>query len=164
MGAQEGCRTSSAPRASRPRREQTVQVLVGQAAAVVALPGELAAVMLGQCARIRLDGLYPGAIAHRRTASPYPVEELVDGAQLLERRPVGVALAPAGPRRQPDGEGFCEVLGRVRLRIPLPEVVDVTAATRSRLVAGGVLEGRGSEDLPPALSGTQAVCVVEGMS
>src|SRR5215469_12004987 len=78
------------------RGKQPVQEFIGQAAPVVALPGELAPIVLGQGAGIRLDGLYAGAVAHRRASPPYLRKQLLDGAQFLECRPIGVALAPAG--------------------------------------------------------------------
>src|SRR6185437_9431526 len=149
--------------AHRHRREQPVQVLVGHSAAVLTLAGELAAIVLRQCAGIRLERLYADAITHRWAAAPHLGDQLVDGAQFLECRPIGVALAPAGSRLQPDGERLREVLSRVRLRVPLSQMMHVAAAARSGLVPRGILERGGTEDLAPALAAAEPIRVVERM-
>src|SRR5690242_16748181 len=117
--------------------------------------------MLGQRAGIRLERLYAQAIAHRWAAPSYLRHQLIDDAQLLESRPVGVALAPPGSRLQPYRECLREVLRRMGLRIPFAQVMHVTAAAGPCLVPRGILQGGGTEDLAPALAAAKPVGVVE---
>src|SRR5262249_31787411 len=60
-----------------------------------------------------------------------------------------------------DRERLGEILGRVRLRVPLTEVVYVTAASGARLITRRVLQRRRTKHLAPALTPPQPIGVVE---
>src|SRR4029077_19726761 len=61
--------------------------------------------------------------------------QFIDVFEFLERLPARVTLAPVESRCEPDGEGLREIFIRMRLRVPIVEMRDVTAAERARPVS-----------------------------
>ena len=81
--------------------------------------------------------------------------ELVDIFKLPQRRPIGVALAPVRARREPDSERLGEILVRMALRVPAPQVLHVAAAGRIGSVVFGIRPRRAAEQFAPALAPVQ---------
>src|ERR1700736_6204809 len=126
--------------------------------------GEFAAIVLGQGARVEIEGLDADLVANRGSLAADTRHQLFDDVQLVECGPVGVAASPVGIRLQPDGESFGEILGGMGLRVPLAEVMNISAATRTSLVTVRVLKRCGPEDLAPALPPPQPIGIVDGVS
>src|SRR5947209_20145240 len=67
----------------------------------------------------------------RREQWPLPGDfshQLVDIFELLERRPARIARPPVRARPQPHRKSFGEILVRMTLRIPEPQVLDIAPA------------------------------------
>src|SRR5205085_11995588 len=73
----------------------------------------------------------------------------IDIRELLERRPSSVLTAPIQAWRQPDGEGFGEVLVGMLLRVPTENVPHVRARKRIRAVAFTVRLRKSAEGASP---------------
>src|SRR5262249_19479705 len=141
------------------QREGTLQQLIGEATADETVTGELAAIVLREGAGGVFEGADAQAVAPRRTVAAHVRDELIDRLQLVECRPVRVVLAPAGLRCEPHCEGLSEILGRMRLGIPLAEMMHVAAATGTRAVASRVRARGRPEHLAPAPPPSQPGCV-----
>src|SRR4051812_9148025 len=78
-------------------------------------------------------------------------EEPFDVGELVERFPTLIAETPAGfGRAETDGEGLSEIFVRVRLRIPIAEMLHVTFRIRTGPITFGRRFGIGfTEQLPP---------------
>src|SRR5882757_2415330 len=101
--------------------------------------GEFALIVFGECARVEIDGLDPNLVAHRGPPAADTRYQLFDHIQLVKGWPVGITAAPVGIRLEPDGEGFGEILCRMRLCIPFAQMMDIAATTRTRFVSVRVL-------------------------
>ena len=84
-------------------------------------------------------------------------------AQLRQRRPALVFLAPLRPRRQPDGEGLGEVLVGMLLRVPAGDVAHEAARERDRAVVVAVRAAERTEEIAPLRRLVQLVGIVEGV-
>ncbi len=84
--------------------------------------------------------------------------------ELALGRPRGVAAPPGGFGLQPDREGLGKVLGRVRLRVPLAQVLHVVAAGGPGAILRGVAARGVAKQGAPACAAAQAVRRVEGMA
>src|SRR4051812_17266265 len=92
------------------------------------------------------------------------LHQLVDIFELLERRPAGIACPPVRTRPQPYRKGLGEILGRMALRIPAPQVLDIAPAGRiGPVIARVAFRGR-AEQLLPAPAAVQLVGVLHGMA
>src|SRR5688572_20181660 len=87
-------------------------------------------VVLVERARESMQRLGDTTTGGGRPLSPDLLHQLIDVFQLAHGRPAFVATAPIGSRTQPDGEGFSEILVRMTLRVPEPQVLDVAFARR----------------------------------
>ncbi len=115
---------------------------------------------LGELAE-RID-LFP-VRQHRPLAGDLP-HQLVDIFELLERRPAGIARAPMRARPQPHREGFGEILVRMALRVPQPQMLDVIAARRIGPVIARIALRRRTEQLLPAAAAIKLIGVGDDMA
>src|SRR5437773_8962884 len=67
-------------------------------------------------------------------------------------------------RSQPHRKGFGEILVRMALRVPAPEMLDITPAGRIGPVVERVVFRRRTEQLLPAPAALQLVGVLHGMA
>ena len=137
--------------------EQAPEIAVVEVRVLVAVVGALAVVVLPQ--RL-LEAGQRRQLAARHPARRMPGEllhELVHVLELLQRRPVGVALAPLRVRLEPHREGLGEVLVGMALRVPGVEVQDEALAVGLRRVVLGILRRRRPEQLEP-LAAAAAAC------
>src|SRR5882724_3062314 len=102
--------------------------------------GEFAPIVFGECACVDIERLDADLVAHRGAPAADTRDQLFDHIQLVEGWPVGITAAPVGIRLEPDGEGFGEILGRMRLCIPFAQMMDVAATTRTRFVSVWILK------------------------
>src|ERR1700761_6511152 len=144
--------------------ENSVQQLVGHAAAIAVIVCEPAPVVLGECPSVEIERLDADLVAHRRALTAPTCDQFFDGVEFVECRPVRIAAPPIGLRLQPDGKCLGEVFGRMGLRVPLTEVVHIAAATGTGAVGGGGLQKSGGEGLAPPLAASQPISVVHGMA
>ncbi len=120
--------------------------------------------MLRQGAGVEFERFDARAVAHRGAHAAHARHQLIDRAQLVQRRPVRVALAPAGLGRQPHRERLGKVLGRMRLRVPFAQMMHVAPATGACPVARRIRKRGGSKHGSPAFAPPQPVGVVERVS
>ncbi len=92
------------------------------------------------------------------------VHQCIDVLEFLQCRPAGIVAAPARLRLQPDGERLGEVLRRMALRIPVPEVQYVAPAAGTRRISVGVGCRRTAEYAPPAGPAPEPVGIVDRMA
>src|ERR1700730_10219446 len=121
------------------RTEDSFQQLIREAATNLVVAGESALVVLSQRARVKINGLYAGLVAHGSLLAASARDQLFDDAELVERRPIGVTASPVGIRFQPDGERFSKILGGMGLCVPFAKMMHVSPAAGTRLVTVGVL-------------------------
>ena len=128
----------------------------------LAVVGELAAIVLRQRARVGIDGLDAGAVAHRRRA------RRARSPSAHRRR--SACGTPASPRsacasRTCGVSHTAKVSAKssvgMRLRVPLAQVMHVAAAAGARAVARRVRQRGRTEHLAPALAAAQPIGVVE---
>jgi hypothetical protein len=103
------------------------------------------------------------ALAHRFPVGVF-LENAIHVLELLERRPGLVALAPAGARRQPHGEGLGEVFVWMLLGVPAGDVLDVGAAEGLGLVVVTVGAAERPEQLAPLGRRVDPIGVVVGVA
>src|SRR6185312_4950013 len=159
-GAKEGAGARRA-RGHAFRAENLAQEVIRQTAAIDAVARELLAIVIRERAGVALDGLDAGAIAHGRASPADAGHELIDEAQFVECRPADVGAAPVRIRLQPHREGLREVFRRMRLRVPLAEVMHVAAAARPGAIPMGIRQRCRPEHVTPALATPQAIGIVE---
>ena len=123
---------------SRLVREQLAQVVVEELGPLAGVTQSLLSVVRAQRELQAAERFGLFAAADDRSSSGDLGHQPIDVLELAQRRPALVSLAPARPGRQPDGEGLGEVLGRVRLGVPVVEVLDVASAVGAGLVVIGV--------------------------
>ena len=144
--------------------EQPAQIAVVEVRVLVAVVRALAVVVLPQ--RLLQAG-QRRQLAARHPAGRMPGEllhELVHVLELLQRRPVVVALAPLRVRVEPHRERLGEVLVGMALRVPGIEVQHEALAVRLRRVVLGILGRRRPEQLEPLAAALQLVGVVDGVA
>src|SRR5581483_1241924 len=90
--------------------------------------------------------------------------QLVDIFELLQRRPAGIARPPVRTRPQPHREGFGEILVGVALRVPEPEMLDVTPAGGIGPVVARIAFRRRAEQPLPTPATLQLIGVLDGVS
>ena len=90
--------------------------------------------------------------------------QLVDIFELLQRRPAGIARAPVRARPQPHREGLGEILVRMALRVPEPQVLDEIPARRIGPVIGRIASRRWAEQLLPAAAAMELIGVLDHMA
>ena len=78
------------------------------------------------------------------------LHQVVDVFELAKRRPAFIPPSPERARRQPDCKCLGKIFGRVRLRVPRPQVQDVVAAFRFWFVEVGIRAGERAEQFSPA--------------
>ena len=123
--------------------------------------GSARAASCGCCAQ-RIDD---APTADRRPARPSSSRiSCVDVLELPERRPAGVAPAPARVGRQPHGERLGEVLVRVALGVVLLQVEHEALAVRLRRVVLRVRLRRLAEELLAPAAPPQAIRVLDGVA
>ena len=143
--------------------EQAPEIAVVEVRVLVAVVVALAVVVLPQ--RLLQAG-QRRQLAARHPARRMPGEllhELVHVLELLQRRPVVVALAPLRVRVEPHRERLGEVLVGMALRVPGIEVQHEALAVRLRRVVLGILGRRRPEQLEPLAPALQLVGVVDGV-
>src|ERR1700716_3504124 len=145
MAAQQS-RRAHCPAAQPLHTEDSFQQLIREATAILVVAGESPLVVLSQRARVEINGLYSGLVAHRSRLAAHARDQLFDDAELVERRPIGVTASPVGIRLQPDGERFSKILGGMGLCVPFAKMMHVSPAAGTRLVTVGVLQGGRAED------------------
>ena len=162
------CRGSAPPAAALGGRrrlgEQPPQVAIVEVRVFEAVVRALAIVVLAQ--RLLQAGQRRQLAARDATRRPAGelLHQLVHVLELLQGRPVGVALAPLRVRLQPDGERFREVLVGMTLRVPGVQVQDEALAVGLRRVVLGILCGRRPEQLQPLAPPVQRIGVVDGVA
>src|SRR3954447_2645575 len=109
----------------------------------------------------RIDTL-PSRARPRR--SPDLAHQLVDIFDLLQRRPTSISRPPVRTGPQPHRKGLGEILVRMALRIPQPQMLDVTPAGRIGPVVAWVVFRRRAEQLLPASPALQLVAVLYGVA
>src|SRR5688572_8131530 len=158
--AQEGARAARF-RAGALGSVDAFEQMVGDRAPIDAVAAQLAAVVIGERARVLAQRLDDFAIANRRPAVTHPAQQLVDELELVERGPLRVRAPPRGIRLEPHREGFGEILAGMRLRVPLAEVLHVATAAGPRTIRVRIRQRRRTEHFTPALAPAQTVGRVE---
>ena len=86
--------------------------------------------------------------------------QLVDVFELLERRPSVVARPPVRAGPQPHGERLGEILVRMALRVPQPQMLDEISAGRIRPVIARIALRGSAEQLLPLATALQLIGVL----
>src|ERR1051325_2853196 len=87
------------------------------------------------------------------------VHQLIDLFQFAQRRPAGVPLTPVKTRSEPDRECLGKIFIRMRLRVPILQMHDITAAEGSWPISSRRSFARGAPEtalplfLPPQVIG-----------
>ena len=87
--------------------------------------------------------------------------DCIDVFEFFQRGPALVTSPPVGTGLEPDGKRLGEVLGRMALRVPSLQVMDVTFAEWSRRVELRVRLRWRAEDAPPGDAPPQPIRVVD---
>ena len=88
----------------------------------------LAAVVLPEGAAILAQRFDQIATDDERALTANLLHEPIDVLEFAQRRPAAIVATPARLRLQPDREGLGKVLGRVTLRVPVPQMEHKIAA------------------------------------
>src|SRR5690606_24099335 len=123
----------------------------------------LPAVVLFQCAGILGDRLDDLSIVDEWALTADLAHEPIDVLELRERRPPLILTPPFRLRLHPHGERFREILCRMALGIPMPEMQHIVTACRAHAIDIRVRKRSLAERLPPVLTPTQSVRIVERM-
>ena len=107
-------------------------------------------------------------IDHRPVAMPGPLhrdlfDDPVDIFEFANCRPVSVVAPPASFGLHPDSKGFREVLRRVTLRVPVPEMQHMTTTARPWRIVIRIRCGGSAECVSPVSTPPQRISIVDSV-